>query len=130
MKTVFSLLIVCGLLAMPAFAATQTENYGIPVLPAPGKVVIDGRFDDWDLTGGIFACNNVEEQRDRHSAWLHAMYDKDNLYVLARVKTQKPAASRQLRLLMLTGAWNTVAAPAELLVLPRQGRRTFDLPQL
>jgi hypothetical protein len=44
---------------MPALAATQTENYGIPVLPAPGKTVSDGRFDDWDLTGGIFACNNV-----------------------------------------------------------------------
>ena len=104
MKTVFTLLTVCGLLARSAFAGTQTENYGIPLLPAPGKVVIDGRFDDWDLTGGIFACNNVEEQRDRHSAWLHAMYDQDNLYVLARVKTQKPAESRQLRLLMLTGA--------------------------
>ena len=44
MKTVFSLLVICGLLAMPAFAATQTENYGIPVLPAPGKVVMDGTF--------------------------------------------------------------------------------------
>ena len=64
MKTIFSLLTVCGLLAMPVCAGTQTENYGIPVLPAPGKVVIDGRFDDWDLTGGIFACENVEEQRD------------------------------------------------------------------
>jgi len=63
MKTVFSLLIVCGLLAMSAFAGTQTENYGIPVLPAPGKIVIDGKFEDWNLTGGVFACNNVEEQR-------------------------------------------------------------------
>ncbi|MBC8425835.1 hypothetical protein H8E07_17125, partial [bacterium] len=44
MKTLFSLLIVCGLLAMSTFAGTQTENYGIPVLPAPGKVVIDGTF--------------------------------------------------------------------------------------
>ena len=75
---------------MPACAGPQTENSGIPVLPAPGKVVIDGRFDDWDLTGGIFACGNVEEQRDRHSARLHAMYDQDNLYGLARIKTRQP----------------------------------------
>ncbi|HUU93491.1 MAG TPA: hypothetical protein VM238_20050, partial [Phycisphaerae bacterium] len=95
---------ICVLAAGVAFGATQTENYGISVLPAPGKVVIDGKFEDWNLTGGIFSCNNVEEQRDRHSAWLHAMYDKDNLYVLARVKTQKLAGSRRLRLLMLTGA--------------------------
>jgi hypothetical protein len=31
MKTIFSLLTVCGLLAMPVYAGTQTENYGIPV---------------------------------------------------------------------------------------------------
>ena len=66
---------VCILAAGVASGATQTENYGISVLPAPGKVTIDGKCDDWDLTGGIFACNNVEEQRDRHSAWLHMMYD-------------------------------------------------------
>ena len=107
MKTIINLLIVCSLLAMPAFAGTQTENYGIPVLPVPSKIVIDGRFDDWDLTGGIFACDNVEEQRDRHSAWLHAMYDQDNLYVLARVtgsfrhSDRRPAGST-LRMHMLT----------------------------
>jgi hypothetical protein len=107
MKTIFSLLTVCGLLAMPVYAGTQTENYGISVLPAPGKVVIDGRFDDWDLTGGNFACENVEEQRDQHSAWLHAMYDQDNLYVLARVtgsfrhNDRRPAGST-LRMHMLT----------------------------
>ena len=39
MKTIFSLLTVCGLLAMPAFAGTQTENYGISVLPAPGRTM-------------------------------------------------------------------------------------------
>ena len=99
MKTVSGALLVCCLFAGAAFGATQTENYGTSVLPAPGKVTIDGKCDDWDLTGGIFACNNVEEQRDHHSAWLHMMYDKDNLYVLARVKTEKPA---DLRMLMLT----------------------------
>ena len=34
--------------------ATETENIGIRVLPAPGKVVIDGQYGDWDLSGGIF----------------------------------------------------------------------------
>jgi len=93
---------ICVLAAGVAFGATQTENYGISVLPAPGNVTIDGKYDDWDLSGGIFACNNVEEQRDRHSAWLHMMYDKDNLYVLARVKTEKLAEKSGLRMLMLT----------------------------
>ena len=48
-------------LASTVVRATQTENFGIHVLPAPGKVTIDGRADDWDLSGGVFACDNVED---------------------------------------------------------------------
>ena len=36
--------------------ATPTENLGIRVLPAPGKVAVDGKANDWDLSGGVFAC--------------------------------------------------------------------------
>jgi len=64
--------------------ATPTENNGIRVLPAPGKVAVDGKANDWDLSGGIFVCDNVETQRDKYAVWLHAMYDRDNLYILAR----------------------------------------------
>ena len=35
--------------------ATETENLGIQILPAPGKVVVDGKVNDWDLSGGLFA---------------------------------------------------------------------------
>ena len=63
-------------------AATPTENLGIRALPAPGKVTVDGKADDWDLSGGIFACDNVENQRDKFAIWVHLMYDADNLYVL------------------------------------------------
>ena len=84
---------------MPVWASTQTENYGISVLLAPGKVVIAGASDDRDLTGGNFACDNVEEQRDHHSAWLHAMYDQDNsLPTCARhrqLPSQRPTPRRQ-----------------------------------
>ena len=54
-------LIVCspGLRAM----ATETENFGLAVLPAPGSVTIDGRSDDWDLSGGMFVCGDVEFPR-------------------------------------------------------------------
>ncbi len=70
--------------------ATETENLNMQVLPAPGKVVIDGKFDDWDLTGGIFACSDVENLRDQFSQWFHVMYDAENLYVLARWKDPTP----------------------------------------
>jgi len=64
--------------------ATETENLGIRVLPAPGRVTVDGKTGDWDLSGGIFACGDAEVLRERIACWFHLMYDSDNLYVLAR----------------------------------------------
>jgi len=63
---------------------TETENLGIRILPAPAKVVVDGKVDDWDLSGGVFACGDVENLRDKLAVWIHAAYDQENLYVLAR----------------------------------------------
>ncbi|HUW34181.1 MAG TPA: PKD domain-containing protein [Planctomycetota bacterium] len=63
---------------------TPTENTSIRSLPAPDKVVIDGKIDDWDFSGGILVCKNVEQQRDTQSAWVHLMHDARNLYVLTR----------------------------------------------
>jgi len=64
--------------------ATETEHLDFEILPAPGKVAIDGRHDDWDLSAGIFACGNVENAASQFAVWFHAMYDRDNLYMLAR----------------------------------------------
>lgn len=79
------LLLLIASIALPVTArATETENLGLRVLPAPGKVTVDGKTDDWDLTGGIFACSDVENATEKYGVWLHAMYDRDNLYILAR----------------------------------------------
>lgn len=69
---------LCSAIAM----ATETENIGMKVLPAPGKVTIDGKYDDWDLSGGIFTCSDVENLRDQYSVWFFAMYDDKNVYLL------------------------------------------------
>jgi len=84
-----------GLLAgvvLPA-GATETENLGIRILPPPGKVVVDGKVDDWDLSGGVFVCGDVENLRDKMAVWIHAMYDADNLYVLARWIDETPMSN-------------------------------------
>ena len=73
--------------------ATETENINIRILPKPGNVVIDGKFDDWDLSGGIFTCSDVENLRDKMGVWIHAMYDADNLYVLARWIDETPMSN-------------------------------------
>src|SRR4030042_34416 len=64
--------------------ATETENLGIRVLPAPGKVAVDGKYDDWDLSGGVFACGDVEHAAGTYAVWFHTMFDRENLYLLAR----------------------------------------------
>ena len=78
--------ILSGILTLGAnvAVATETENLGIRVLPARGRVVADGKVDDWDLSGGVFVCNNAETERDAFAVWFHLMYDADNLYVLSR----------------------------------------------
>ena len=70
--------------------AAPSENIGLQVLPAPGPIVVDGKYDDWDLSGSVFASNDVETQRDDYSVWLCAIYDAKNLYVLARFNDKTP----------------------------------------
>ena len=84
------LAVLCCLVFASFAQATETENLGISVLPAPGKVVVDGKLDEWDLSGGVFVCGDVENMRDRFAVWLHAMYDADNLYLLARWTDETP----------------------------------------
>ena len=64
--------------------ATETEHTDFRILPAPGRVVIDGKFDDWDLSGSMLICSDVENYRDQYASWQSAMYDADNLYLLSR----------------------------------------------
>ena len=80
---IFPFLLVAAACSGGLTHATETENLNMQVLPAPGKVVIDSKFDDWDLTGGIFACSDVENLRDQFGQWFHVMYDAENLYVLS-----------------------------------------------
>lgn len=75
---------------MGRVGATPTENIGLQVLPAPGPVAVDGKYNDWDLSGSVFASNDVETQRDDYAVWLAAMYDRDCLYILARFKDRTP----------------------------------------
>ena len=85
-----SVLILAALGLQPSARGTETEHLNFSILPAPGKVAIDGKFDDWDLTGGILACSDAENLRDQYSQWFHVMYDAENLYLLARWKDPTP----------------------------------------
>ncbi|MDB6155604.1 MAG: hypothetical protein JWL90_4057 [Chthoniobacteraceae bacterium] len=73
-----------------AVRATPTENVSFRVLPVPSKMAVDGKVDDWDLSAGIFACDDAEVQRDHYAIWLHAQYDAEYLYLLARWNDDTP----------------------------------------
>lgn len=73
--------------------ATPTENLNIRILPAPREVTVDGKTGDWDLSGGIFACGDVENMREKMAVWIHTMYDAENLYVLARWRDETPLSN-------------------------------------
>lgn len=69
-------------LAALVVSATETENTDFRIIRAPGAVSIDAETADWDLSGSIFCCPDVEKFRDSYSVWISAMFDADNLYFL------------------------------------------------
>ena len=84
------LVLVAAAVGASRASATETENLGIRILPVPGKVAIDGKTEDWDLSGGVFVCGDAENLRDKMAVWIHAMYDAENLYILARWIDETP----------------------------------------
>jgi len=96
-KTVFALFVLLFLfLTISAqqvpvkFRAARTENTNIVAVPVPGKVTIDGKLDDWDLSGGILTCMDVNNYLDKYSGWVYMMYDNEALYVSAKVTDNTP----------------------------------------
>ena len=72
------------------FAADQTINHEINAVPAPGPVKIDGQLDEWDQSGGILCCKDVDTMLDEYATWFYMMYDRDAFYVAAKVTDKTP----------------------------------------
>ncbi len=83
MKYIAKLAFVFAAVSLSAFA-TETENVRFRVIRAPGAVNVDADSSDWDLSGSIFCCPDVEKFRTSYAVWISAMYDKDNLYFFFR----------------------------------------------
>jgi hypothetical protein len=59
------------------------------VVPVPGKVTIDGKLDDWDMSGAIDVYV-MPETRERQNGRFAVMYDADALYIGAIVRDPTP----------------------------------------
>ena len=75
-----SAMILTGAHAAENMIGRQSQNEGLSVVPAPGRVVIDGKLDDWDFSGRIW-CFADQAIRNRYSAEVAAMWDDDALYL-------------------------------------------------
>lgn len=73
-------MILTGVHGAENMIGRQSQNEGLSIVPAPGRVVIDGKLDDWDFSGRIW-CFADQAIRNRHSTELAAMWDADALYL-------------------------------------------------
>ncbi|MRR52536.1 MAG: hypothetical protein EG825_16800 [Rhodocyclaceae bacterium] len=58
----------------------RARNKRIFIVPRPGPVAVDGKLDDWDLSGQI-EIYVTKETAATMSARIAAMYDAEALYL-------------------------------------------------
>ncbi len=100
-KKQISKAVVIGMAAMMASAMNVSaqndtgrgRHKQFYVTPAPGKVVIDGKLNDWDLSGQI-EMFVIQSTRSTQSAKIAAMYDKDALYLSGEIRDLTPMMNR------------------------------------
>ncbi|MCS6852841.1 MAG: hypothetical protein NZ700_16910 [Gemmataceae bacterium] len=68
--------------------STQTHDR-VLVVPAPGKVTVDGDLGDWDLSAAL-SCVYDEALKPRFTMQLAVMYDREALYLAARFHDETP----------------------------------------
>ncbi|MFH1920748.1 MAG: hypothetical protein ABIP48_12770 [Planctomycetota bacterium] len=83
-------LVALTLLRPVETSGQQTANHELRAVPVPQEVTLDGKLDEWDLSGEILMCYDVETLLDRHSVRAAAMYDKDGLYLSFRFMDPSP----------------------------------------
>lgn len=67
-------------LAAENMIGRQTQNEGLSAVPVPAAVAIDGKLDEWDLSGQIWSYADTSV-RDSFSVKTAAMWDTENLYL-------------------------------------------------
>jgi hypothetical protein len=85
--------------------------------PTPGEVVVDGRLDDWDLSGQI-EMFVVEATRSTQSAKFAAMYDDEALYLAGEVRDPTPMMNRHDPQVNANQAWDADSVQFRLVVDP------------
>jgi hypothetical protein len=115
-------------LAAPLLAQEQGargRNKRIFVVPRPGPVVIDGKLDDWDLSGQIWVYV-APETSEMQSAQIALMYDAEALYVSGVVRDPTPLMNRHDPKVDGDRAWDADALQFRLCLNPKLGYPLHD----
>lgn len=122
-KRLGSVAIVSAVLGGWALAETglgrHKKLYAVPV-PAGGQVVIDGRLDDWDLSGQI-EMFVMSETKEMQSAKFAVMYDAKSLYLGADVRDPSPLMNRQDPKVNGHRGWDADSCQFRIVADPAQG---------
>jgi len=77
-------------LSLTAWANVNVGRYdSVHLMPAPGKVTIDGDLADWDKSGEFYTYR-FEDQRDKYNLRGYMMYDAEHLYIAAHIGDRSP----------------------------------------
>jgi hypothetical protein len=95
----------------------KADHTEIHVVPVPGPVTIDGRLDDWDLSGANLMYLD-ESSKQSYSVRGAMMYDKDYLYFGAQVKDPTPMINNYTFGGEVNMSWNADAIQIFLLANP------------
>jgi hypothetical protein len=96
------------------------RNQRLFVVPRPGPVVIDGKLDDWDLSGQIWVYV-APETSALQSAKIALMYDAEALYVSGVVRDPTPLLNRHDPKVDGDRAWDADAFQFRLCLNPKLG---------
>ena len=120
-RMVFLLLLLVALLS-PSWSVENglARHKRFFAVPAPGKVVIDGKLDDWDLSGQI-ELFVTSATKDIQGARFAMMYDKHAIYLSGVVRDIHPMMNRHDPQVSGDYGWDADACEFRMCLDPSQG---------
>ena len=115
--------------AFPSAARANDNGRGrhkqLYAVPAPGKVTIDGKLDDWDLSGQI-EMFVIQATRGTMNAKFAVMYDADAIYLGADVNDPNPMMNMRSPDTDPMQGWNADSCQFRLTTDPKVGYPILD----
>jgi len=90
------------------------------VVPPPGDLKIDGKLDDWDLSGQVFMYV-TSETSEMQSARFAMMFDDQALYLSAVIRDPSPMMNRHDPNVDAGNAWDADSCQFRIVLDPAQG---------